>query len=88
MRRCIFCGGELRYEENTTYSQTIEDGGRVVRVVIDSVPADVCQRCGQKEYSEEVTKRLLALVKTAKADARDELVASRFYTFKSKAPKV
>lgn len=83
MKRCIFCGGNLRRKESATYRQTVEDAGRVVRVVVEKVPADVCQRCGEAEYSAEVAERLLSLVQAAKADAKQEQVASRFYSYET-----
>ena len=67
--------------KSTKYAQTLEEEGRVLRVVIDDVPADVCVRCGEKEYVTEVAERILAIVQKAKAEARKQLVGSRFYSY-------
>ena len=55
---CHFCGGELR-EESTTF--VYEDDGKLI--VVRHVPALVCQSCGEKEYTPEITHRLYAFVK-------------------------
>jgi len=54
--RCPFCGGEsvkeivtFTYEEENKY------------ILIEHVPADVCERCGEKMYSPEVTDELLRI---------------------------
>ena len=58
MSTCYFCGGELR-EELTTF--IYEEHGQVW--IARNVPAFVCQQCGEKEYSPDVTHRLFELVK-------------------------
>jgi len=58
MKTCHFCGGELR-EQLTTFLH--EDGGQVW--VVRNVPAFVCMRCGEKEFSRPTTKHLLSLLK-------------------------
>lgn len=58
MKRCHFCGGEL-VEQLTTF--VYEDNGQVT--VIRNVPAFVCKQCGEKEYSEETTHRVLTFLK-------------------------
>jgi len=58
MHSCHFCGGE-RIEELTTF--IYEQDGQMW--VIRNVPAYVCKQCGEKEYSQEVTHKILALLK-------------------------
>jgi len=52
--RCVFCGGNLRqacvtfrYEEDNMY------------LLVEHVPAEVCQQCGEQLYTPEVTEALL-----------------------------
>lgn len=59
--RCYYCGGRTDpalvadlYAEHGTY------------VVVENVPADVCQQCGERYYSPQVTDRLLALTAEAR----------------------
>lgn len=58
MNRCYFCGGEL-VEQETTFVR--EDRGQVW--IIRRVPAHVCRQCGEREYAQETTHRLLSLLK-------------------------
>lgn len=58
MKRCAFCGGQLQ-EELTTFIH--EDGTRVW--IVRNVPSFVCQQCGEKEYSQDTTHRILTLLK-------------------------
>lgn len=58
MKRCAFCGGQL-YEELTTF--IYEDGTQVW--IVRNVPTFVCQQCGEKEYSQDTTHRVLTLLK-------------------------
>ncbi len=58
MNRCHSCGGEL-VEEPTTF--LYEENGQVW--IIRNVPAFVCKQCGQKEYSQETTHRILSFLK-------------------------
>jgi YgiT-type zinc finger domain-containing protein len=58
MNECYFCGGELE-EKLTTFLH--EEDGQVW--VIRNVPALVCKRCGEKEYSQETTSQILGFLK-------------------------
>ena len=56
--KCVFCGGETKptlvtfsYEEENRY------------FLVEHVPAEVCERCGEKTYSSEVTDELLKFAK-------------------------
>jgi YgiT-type zinc finger domain-containing protein len=58
MNRCYFCGGEMS-ERLTTF--VYEEEGLVW--IIRNVPASVCKQCGEKEYAQEVTHRILAFLR-------------------------
>ena len=58
MHRCYYCGGE-QVEQLTTFVYEDDDQFWVVR----NVPALVCIRCGEKEYTQDVTHRVLTLRK-------------------------
>ncbi len=58
MSRCHCCGGEL-VEQLTTF--LYEENGQVW--IIRNVPAFVCKQCGEKEYSQETTHRILSFLK-------------------------
>ncbi len=53
--KCVFCGGEMKRDVVTF---TYEDEGKYL--FVEHVPADVCQQCGEKSYSPQVTDSLLA----------------------------
>ncbi len=55
---CYCCQGEMK-EELTTFIH--EQEGQIW--VIRNVPAFVCQRCGEKEYTPEITRKILELVR-------------------------
>lgn len=57
MDRCYFCSGELE-EELTTFVYAEDDTVWVIR----QVPTYVCRQCGEKEYSQETTHRILSLL--------------------------
>lgn len=50
---CVFCGGEV---ENHVTRVIIETGDNII--IVENVPAGVCTRCGEKEFSPEVVRRL------------------------------
>ena len=52
--KCVFCGGKTT-QTCTTFSH--EEGGKYF--IVEHVPAEVCERCGEKTYSPEVTDELL-----------------------------
>ena len=56
--KCVFCGGETKkmlvtfsYEEESRY------------FFVEHVPAEVCECCGEKTYSPDVTDELLKFAK-------------------------
>jgi HTH-type transcriptional regulator / antitoxin MqsA len=56
--RCVFCGGETK-KMSVTFSYEEEDK----YFLVENVPAEVCERCGEKTYSPEVTDELLKFAK-------------------------
>ena len=54
--KCYFCGGQTQ-EQLVTDLYT--EGN--LYLAVENVPADVCQQCGERYYSPEVMKKLLAL---------------------------
>ena len=56
--RCVFCGGETKKMQVTF---TYEEGNRYF--FVEHVPAEVCERCGEKTYSPKVTDELLKFAK-------------------------
>ena len=57
MITCYFCRGEM-IEQQTTFMY--DDNGEFW--IIRNVPGYVCTQCGEKEYSQETTRRVLALL--------------------------
>jgi YgiT-type zinc finger domain-containing protein len=51
---CVFCGGETEYKE-VTFIYEGEDN----YIVVKNVPAEVCERCGERMYTPEITEELL-----------------------------
>lgn len=58
MEKCIFCGGNLKYQLTTFVFEDDDD-----MWVIRQVPAYVCDQCGEKEYSQATTKQILSFLK-------------------------
>jgi YgiT-type zinc finger domain-containing protein len=52
--KCVFCGGNV-VKSKVTF--TYEEGER--HLIIEHVPAEICNSCGEKMYSPEVTDELL-----------------------------
>ena len=61
---CPICrNGELA---DSTADQTLSHEGTTL--VVKSVPAEVCDNCGEAFFSADVTQRLLDLARAAAAD--------------------
>ncbi|HSN75705.1 MAG TPA: YgiT-type zinc finger protein [Anaerolineae bacterium] len=58
LRDCGYCSGDL-VEQLTTFVHEDDNQFWIVR----NVPAFVCTRCGEKEYTQETTRRVLSLLK-------------------------
>lgn len=74
--RCVICkNGETAPGHATV---TLERNGNVV--VIQSVPAEICENCGEEYVAADVTARILAVAEQAlrqgvKVDVRQYLAA-------------
>ena len=56
--KCVLCGGEIK---KTTVTFSYEEDNRYF--LVEHIPAEVCERCGEKTYSPEVTTELLKFAK-------------------------
>ncbi len=56
--KCVFCGGELK-NASVTFSYEEDDA----YLLVEHVPAEECDRCGEKLYTPEVTDALLQYAK-------------------------
>ncbi|OGQ99466.1 MAG: hypothetical protein A2521_00725 [Deltaproteobacteria bacterium RIFOXYD12_FULL_57_12] len=56
--KCVFCGGEFK-KMTTTFRY--EEGEKYF--FVEHVPAEVCERCGEKTYAPEVVDELLEFAK-------------------------
>ena len=52
--KCIFCGSKVE-KKNVTFHY--EDNNKYL--FVENVPAEVCNSCGEKTYSPDVTDKLL-----------------------------
>lgn len=58
MFKCHVCGGSAAKNEFVSEVFTID--GR--RVLVEHIPAQVCERCGEATFSRETTERVRRLV--------------------------
>jgi YgiT-type zinc finger domain-containing protein len=56
--KCVFCGGKVE-KKSVTFSY--EEGDK--HLIVEHVPAEVCDKCGEKTYSPDVTDELLKFAK-------------------------
>lgn len=61
MFRCHVCGNDTARSESVSEVFTID--GR--RVLVEQIPASVCERCGEATFSRETTERIRRLVHEA-----------------------
>jgi len=66
--KCHVCGGEAARSEFVSEVFTLE--GR--RVLVEHIPAQACQRCGELAFSRETTERIRRLVHGAAPPLRTE----------------
>jgi YgiT-type zinc finger domain-containing protein len=65
---CRAYGGEAAKVEFV--SEVFSVGGR--RVLVERIPAEVCQRCGEPSFSREMTERVRRLIHGAAQPVRTE----------------
>ena len=58
---CLMCKGKLE-NKNTTFMVELDN----CIIIIKNVPSQVCKRCGEVSYSDEVAKQLEVLVNTVR----------------------
>jgi HTH-type transcriptional regulator / antitoxin MqsA len=58
MFRCHVCGSAAARSESVSEVLTVD--GR--RVLVEQIPAQVCERCGEATFSRETTERIRRLV--------------------------
>ena len=58
MFKCHVCGGEVAREEPVSEVFTLEDR----RALVERIPAQVCERCGEATFSRETTEKIRRLV--------------------------
>jgi HTH-type transcriptional regulator/antitoxin MqsA len=62
MFNCHVCGGTVA--RNEFVSEVFNIDGR--RVLVEHIPAQVCERCGEPTFSRETTERVRRLVHEAR----------------------
>ena len=62
MFKCHVCGSTTARNEFVSEVFTIEDR----RVLVEHIPAQVCERCGEAAFSRETTERIRRLVHDAR----------------------
>lgn len=50
---CAFCGGDVEQRITRVIEEINDD-----IIIIEGVPADVCVRCGEKEFTPDTVRRL------------------------------
>jgi len=58
MFRCHVCGATTARSESVSEVFTIDSR----RVLVERIPAQVCQRCGEATFSRDTTERIRRLV--------------------------
>lgn len=64
---CEVCGGDVRH---TTTDFVVRQDGEVI--VVENVPAWVCEVCGEKAFDAGVVQRLQETIREKKGPARTE----------------
>jgi YgiT-type zinc finger domain-containing protein len=62
MFKCHVCGGTAAKSEFVNEVFTIGDR----RVLVEHIPAQVCERCGEATFSREITEKIRRLVHDAR----------------------
>jgi YgiT-type zinc finger domain-containing protein len=56
--KCVFCGGKVE-KKLVTFSYDEDDK----HLLVEHVPAEICENCGEKTYAPEVADELLRFAK-------------------------
>ena len=70
--KCFFCKSELEHK-NSALTIELED----CIIVIKDVPTEICERCGQKSYSDDVAARIEEITEQTR-DTLTEIVVVHF----------
>lgn len=62
MSKCHVCGGSAAKSGFVSEVFTIDDR----RVLVEHIPAEVCERCGDATFSRETTEKIRRLVHDAR----------------------
>jgi len=62
MFKCHVCGGTIAKSEFVSEVFTIDDR----RVLVENIPALVCEHCGEATFSRETTEKIRRLVHDAR----------------------
>lgn len=62
MFKCHVCGGTAAKNDFVSEVFTIDDR----RVLVEHIPAQVCERCGEATFSRETTEKIRRLVHDAR----------------------
>ena len=70
--KCFFCKSELEQKKSVV---TLELENCII--VIKDVPTEICERCGQKSYSDDVASRIEEITDQSR-DTLTEIVIVHF----------
>jgi YgiT-type zinc finger domain-containing protein len=73
--RCFFCKSELEHKKSVF---TVELDNCII--VIKDVPTDICEKCGQRSYNDEVAARIEEITEQTR-DSLTEIVVVHFFFF-------
>jgi len=70
--KCFFCKSDLE-QKNSVFTLELEN----CIIVIKDVPTEICERCGQKSYSDDVAARIEEITDQSR-DTLTEIVIVHF----------
>ena len=70
--KCFFCKSDLE-QKNSVFTLELEN----CIIVIKDVPTEICERCGQKSYSDDVVARIEEITDQTR-DTLTEIVVVHF----------
>jgi len=69
VNKCYFCGGRTKVKK---VSVDFRWAGKLF--VVENVPVEICDQCGERYYSAEVSKKIDKLVKKQKSSKEPERI--------------
>ena len=70
--KCFFCKSDL-VQRNSAFTLELEN----CIIIIKDVPTEICERCGQKSYSDDVAARIEEITDQSR-DTLTEIVIVHF----------